>query len=100
MASSIKSSKNLQIWDVSRKRHPHTGPVSSFAAKANGKLQTVVDYRRISRRNVVDIYPLPRIDQMLDHAGDALLFFEAGYTFKASIRAHRTNGHLAQSVAR
>ena len=45
-----------------------------FVPKANGKLRMVVDYRPINRLTVVDKYPLPRIDEMLDQVGDSCFF--------------------------
>ena len=54
-----------------------TSPFGSgilFVPKANGKMRMVVDYRPINRLTVVDKYPLPRIDEMLDRVGDASFF--------------------------
>ena len=54
-----------------------TSPFGSgilFVPKANGKLRMVVDYRPINKLTVVDKYPLPRIDEMLDRVGDASYF--------------------------
>ena len=42
--------------------------------QANGKLRMVVDYRNINKLTVVNKYPLPRIDEMLDRVGDASYF--------------------------
>ena len=56
---------------------PVTSPFGSgilFVPKANGKMRMVVDYRPINRLTVVDKYPLPRIDEMLDRVGDASFF--------------------------
>ena len=38
------------------------------------KLRLVVDHRIINKLTVVDKYPLPRIDEMLDRVGDASYF--------------------------
>ena len=54
-----------------------TSPFGSgilFVPKASGKLRMVVDYRPINKLTVVDKYPLPRIDEMLDRVGDACFF--------------------------
>ena len=58
-------------------QHCYIDPVTShfgsgilFVPKVNGKLRMVVD-RPINRLTVVDKYPLPRIDHMLDRVGDA-----------------------------
>ena len=42
-----------------------------FVPKANSKPRMVLDYRPINKLAVVDNYPLPRIDEMLDRVGDA-----------------------------
>ena len=39
--------------------------------KANGKLRLCVDYRSLSAITVADVYPLPRIDNIIDSAGKA-----------------------------
>ena len=51
-----------------------TSPYGSgilFSPQANLKLRMVVDYRPINNLTVVDKYPIPRIDEMLDRVGDA-----------------------------
>ena len=50
---------------------PANSPYASgvlFVPKANGKLRLVVDYRPLNQQTVVDQYPLPRIDELLDQA--------------------------------
>ena len=42
-----------------------------FVPKANGKLRMVVDYRPLNAVSEVDQYLLPRIDELLDQAGQA-----------------------------
>jgi putative transposase len=51
---------------------PSTSPYGSgvlFVPKANGKLRLCVDYRPLNAITVADVYPLPRIDEMIDNAG-------------------------------
>ena len=45
-----------------------------FVSKANVKLRLVVDYRPLNQQTVVDQYPLPRIDELLDQAGRSRYF--------------------------
>jgi hypothetical protein len=45
-----------------------------FVPKANGKLRLCVDYRPLNAITVVDTYPLPRIDEMIDFAGGARIY--------------------------
>ena len=45
-----------------------------FVPKANGKLRLCVDYRPLNAITVADVYPLPRIDEMIDNAGKAKWF--------------------------
>ena len=51
----------------------------SFSPRAapvvlDGKMRFCVDYRRLNDVTVKDAYPLPRVDDLLDHVGDARVF--------------------------
>ena len=68
-----------QLFDL--KNHGYITEVTSLYGsgilvypKANGKLRMVVDYRPINKLTVMDKYPLPVIDEMLDRVGDASYF--------------------------
>ena len=42
--------------------------------KPNGKFRLCVDYRPLNAITVADVYPLPRIDEMIDNAGGSRWF--------------------------
>ena len=42
--------------------------------KPNGKFRLCVDYRPLNAITVADVYPLPRIDEMIDKAGGSRWF--------------------------
>ena len=51
---------------------PYVSPFGSgvlFVPKPNGKFRLCVDYRPLNAITVADVYPLPRIDEMIDKAG-------------------------------
>ena len=51
---------------------PSVSPFGSgvlFVPKPNGKFRLCVDYRPLNAITVADVYPLPRIDEMIDKAG-------------------------------
>ncbi|MGV0951482.1 MAG: dUTP diphosphatase, partial [Azonexus sp.] len=69
----------IQLKELTARGHIKevTSPFGSgilFVPKANGKLRMVVDYRPINKLTLVDKYPLPRIDEMLDQVGDSRYF--------------------------
>ena len=41
--------------------------------KPNGKFRLCVEYRPLNAITVADVYPLPRIDEMIDKAGGSLV---------------------------
>ena len=56
---------------------PSTSPFGAgvlFVPKANVKLRLCVDYRPLKAITVTDVYPLPRIDEMIDRAWKSKYF--------------------------
>ena len=56
---------------------PSTSPYGAgvlFVPKANGKLRLCVDYRHLNAITVTDVYPLPRIDELIDAAWKSKCF--------------------------
>lgn len=45
-----------------------------LARKKNGKLRLCIDYRKLNSRTVKDAYPLPRIEESLDHLRNSKFF--------------------------
>ena len=52
---------------------PWAAPVVLVKCK-DGRLRYCVDCRRLNDVTVKDAYPLPRVDDLLDHVGDARVF--------------------------
>ena len=67
------------VDDMLQKRviHPSNSPWASpvvLVAKKNGDTRFCVDYRRLNSVTKMDVYPLPRIDDMLDSLSEACVF--------------------------
>ena len=45
-----------------------------FARKKDGTLQMCVDYRSLNKMTKKDVYPIPRIDDLLDRLTDVTIF--------------------------
>ena len=61
---------------------PSVSPFGSgvlFVPKPNGKFRLCVDYRPLNAITVADVYPLPRIDEMIDKAGVESVVFYNGF---------------------
>ena len=57
--------------------HPPKSPWASpvvLVAKKNGETRFCVDYRKLNSVTKMDVYPLPRIDDMLDSLAEARVF--------------------------
>jgi hypothetical protein len=63
----------LQAGIVKPSSSPWSSPVV-MVPKKNGKLHFCPDYLRLNSITIRDFYPLPRIDDFLDHLGGAIVF--------------------------
>jgi hypothetical protein len=63
----------LQAVIVKPSSSPWSSPVV-MVPKKNGKLRFCPDYHRLNAITIRDVYPLPRIDDFLDHLGGAIVF--------------------------
>jgi len=55
---------------------PATSPYGSgvsFVPKSNGKLRLCVDFRPLNAITIADVHRLLRIEEIIDHAGKALV---------------------------
>ena len=56
---------------------PSTSPYGApilFARKKDGTLRMCVDYRSLNKMTKKDVYPIPRIDDLLDRLTNAKIF--------------------------
>ena len=63
----------LDLGIIERANSPYGAGVL-FVPKANGKLRMCADYRPLNAITVVDQYPLPRIEELIDQVGKAKFF--------------------------
>ena len=57
--------------------HPSVSPYGApllFVCKKTGKLRMCIDYRALNRQTKLDIFPIPRIADLLDLLGRARFF--------------------------
>ena len=71
------------VYDMLEKKvvHPSKSPWASpvvLVAKKNGDPRFCVDYRRLNSVTKMDVYPLPRINDMLDSLSEAQCVFYTG----------------------
>ena len=52
---------------------PYGAPIL-FACKKDGTLQMCMDYRSLNKMTKKDVYPIPRIDDLLDRLTNATIF--------------------------
>ena len=52
---------------------PYCAPIL-FARKKDGTLRMCVDYRSLNKMTKKDVYPIPRIDDLLDRLTNATIF--------------------------
>ena len=50
------------------------GALLLFVRKKTGKLRMCIDYRALNRQTKLDVFPIPRIADLLDHLGRARYF--------------------------
>jgi len=64
---------NLKKGFIRKSKSPAGAPVL-FVPKKNGKLRMCVDYRQLNSITIRDSYPLPLIQDMLEHLGTGKIF--------------------------
>ncbi len=64
---------NLRKGFIRKSKSPAGAPVL-FVPKKNGKLRMCVDYRQLNLITIRDSYPLPLIQDMLEHLGKGKIF--------------------------
>ena len=79
---------------------PYVSPFGSgvlFVPKPNAKFRLCVDYRPLNAIMVADVYPIPRIDEMIDKAGGSRWFSNMDlHTVFHQIRVHEA--HVERTV--
>ena len=52
---------------------PYGAPIL-FVPKKDGRWQMCIDYRALNKQTIKDVFPLPRIDSLLERLGQARVF--------------------------
>ena len=65
--------ENLKKGFIRKSKSPADASIF-FVLKKNGELRLVVDYRPLNEITIRDSYPLPLIQDMLEHLGKAKIF--------------------------
>ena len=65
--------ENLKKGFIRKSKSPAGAPIL-FVRKKNGKLRLCVDYRQLNSVTIRDSYPLPLIQDMLEHLGKSKIF--------------------------
>ncbi len=63
----------LQSGRIVPSSSPYDAPIL-FAKKKDGGLRMCIDYRALNNNTVLDRYPLPRIDDLLQRLNGARVF--------------------------
>jgi len=63
----------LQAGIIEESTSPWRAPIL-FVRKKDGKLRMCIDYRRLNKHTIANMYPIPIIDEMLDHLQDSEYF--------------------------
>ena len=78
---------------------PYGAPLL-FVCKKTCKLQMCIDYRALNRQTKVDVFPIPRIADLLDRLGRARLFSSVDLaTAYHQIRIKQGHEHCASASA-
>ena len=63
----------LESGRIVHSSSPYGAPIL-FAKKKDGRLRMCIDYRALNNNTVLDRYPLPRIDELLQRLDGAKVF--------------------------
>ena len=80
--------------------HPSVSPYGApllFVRKKIGELRMCIDYRALNRQTKLDIFPIPRIADLLDHLGRARFFSSVDLT-TAYHQIRTKKGHEHQTA--
>jgi hypothetical protein len=66
--------KLLELGYIRPSQSPYGAPVLFVKKPRSTELRMVIDYRALNKLTKRNGFPLPRIDEMLDHLGDATTF--------------------------
>ena len=75
--------------------HPSASPCGApllFVCKKTSKLRMCIDYRALNRQTKLDVFPIPRIADLLDRLGCAR-FFSSVDLVTAYLLIHIKQGH-------